>query len=199
MNVIFSTLLEMLAASAALIPMFFLMHKILFHNAKKSILYCIFSFYLVAVYVLVGMPNITYVRLDFKINIIPFVDFAAAWKSSILNVLLFVPLGFFLPMIWNQYRAGKNTVLFGLGMSLAIEILQIFTYRATDINDLITNGLGTFVGFCIADILMKKYPILEDAVKERKASELRIVCATTFAVMFLIQPFVSSILWELIY
>ena len=36
----------------------------------------------------------------------------------------------------------------GVGLSLSIEIVQLFTlYRATDIDDLITNVVGTLVGY----------------------------------------------------
>ena len=34
-------------------------------------------------------------------------------------------------------------------MSLAIEICQLFCYRATDVDDLIMNTLGTLVGYLI--------------------------------------------------
>lgn len=42
----------------------------------------------------------------------------------------------------------KNTLLIGCGLSFSIEIVQLFTlYRATDINDLITNIVGTLIGY----------------------------------------------------
>lgn len=197
MRILFA-LLEILSSAVALIPLFLIFNKVLFHSYKKSVIYCIFSFYLVAIYSLVGMPDVTYIEFDFTLNLIPLVGLIADWKNGILNVLLFVPLGIILPIVWKKYEVTKKTVLFGFGMSLAIEILQIFTFRATDINDLITNVFGTFLGFSFADVLMKKFPIIKSLVTEEKSSELYIICFTVVAVMFFVQPFISSIIYELI-
>lgn len=197
MRILFA-LLEIFSSAVVLIPIFLILNKILFHSYKKSVIYCIFSFYLVAVYSLVGMPDITYIVFDFTLNFIPLVGLIADWKNSILNILLFIPLGMILPIAWEKYRAKKDTVLFGFGMSLAIELLQIFTFRATDINDLITNVFGTLLGFTFANVLVKNCPAIQDMAYEKKASELYIVCTFVFAVMFFVQPFISSIMYELI-
>lgn len=37
-----------------------------------------------------------------------------------------------------------------------IEILQLFTFRATDIDDIIMNTIGTCVGYGIAKIILGK-------------------------------------------
>lgn len=193
-----STLLAVLAAAVILIPVYWIWNRTVFHNWKKTIFYCIFSFYLAAVYDLVGMPNITYIRFELNLNLIPIVGFIDDLKNSILNVLLFVPLGVMLPILWRKYREPKAAVLFGFGMSLAIEILQIFTFRATDINDLITNTLGTILGFAFAGVLMKKVAAVRDAFNGQKPKELYLVCAVVFTVMFFVQPFIFSFLWDLI-
>lgn len=193
---IFLAALDLLPGAIILIPVYWALNKVRFHNARKSAFYCLFSCYLTAVYVLVGMPNITYVRLELNLNLIPILGFIDDWKNSILNVLLFVPLGMMLPIGWTKYRAKRDTVLFGFGMSLAIEILQIFTFRATDINDLITNTLGTLLGFsCIKGLLAK--PNLEKyMVNEENTREVYIVLAIVFVVMFFIHPFISSVMWD---
>ena len=65
-----------------------------------------------------------------------------------MNIFLFVPLGFLCPFISKSYQSVKNTLLIGCGLSVTIEIVQLFTlYRATDINDLITNIVGTLIGY----------------------------------------------------
>lgn len=66
----------------------------------------------------------------------------------LLNVFCFIPFGFLCPIISRTYKKIINMVLLGFGLSLTIEISQLFTqYRATDINDLIANVLGTIIGF----------------------------------------------------
>lgn len=193
---IFSTLLELLAAAIVLLPVYCVLHQTRFHNLGRSFLYGVFSFYLVAVYALVGMPNVTYVRFEINLNLIPLVGMIADLKNSILNILLFVPLGVMLPVLWVKYRKAKNTVLFGFGMSLAIEMLQMFTYRATDINDLITNTLGALLGWLLAGAWMRKCPGVKRLGEEKNPGEVYLVCGIVGSVMFFVQPFLFSLLWD---
>ena len=190
--------LEMLAAGIVLVPLYSVLNRALFHNTRKSLIYCVFSFYLAAVYHLVGLPNVTYIRFEVNLNLIPFLGFFDGLQSSILNILLFVPLGVGMPILWEKFRSGKNTVLFGLGMSLAIEILQMFTFRATDVNDLMTNTLGTFLGWLLAGALIKAVPDIKRMGAETKTGELYLVCAVGFLVMFFVQPFLFSIIWDIV-
>lgn len=82
-----------------------------------------------------------------NISFIPFVD--GIGLEFILNIICFMPLGFLCPFISKSYVQLKNAALIGLGLSLVIEFSQLFTlYRATDINDLIANVLGTILGCC---------------------------------------------------
>ena len=182
MNRILFAAKEFLPAALILIPLYWLLNKFKFHSGRKTALCWLFSCYLAAVYVLVGMPSVTYIRLELNLNIIPFLGMIDDLKNSILNVLLFVPLGLMLPMLWEKYRVKRNAVLFGFGLSLCIELAQIFTFRATDVNDLITNTLGTFLGCCAADLLPGPISGRE------KAGEAYLVCGITFAVMFFINP-----------
>ena len=106
----------------------------------------------------VGLPCITYIRLDFNYNFVPFLHMFSDYRSSLLNVLLFVPLGFFLPLFWKKFSAFGHTLLFGFCTSLLIELLQIFTFRATDVNDLMTNTVGTVLGYLLARVVLKLFP-----------------------------------------
>ena len=87
-----------------------------------------------------------YGKLDNSINLIPFSSEGA--MTYILNIIMFMPLGFLLPLIWENFRNAKKVVLMGFLMSLAIEICQLFNIRTTDIDDLLMNTLGTLVGYC---------------------------------------------------
>lgn len=198
MTVIIFTAMEVLAAALVLLPLFLILNKVLFRNFKKSIACFVFSLYLAAVYTVVGLPNITYIRLELNLYLLPVVGILDDLKSSVLNVLMFVPLGITLPLLWEKYRNRKSTVVFGFCASLVIELLQMFTFRTTDINDLITNTLGTFLGFTLTDILIKKVPAFKGFFHEKKAAELYLVCGIVFVVMFLIQPFIHAAIWDLI-
>lgn len=65
------------------------------------------------------------------------------------NLLLFSPLGFFLPTIWDKLISFKRTVLAGLCIVVLIEMIQFFIGRSADIDDVILNVVGIAVGYCI--------------------------------------------------
>lgn len=183
---------DMFPAALILIPVFWLLNRALFHNSRKCIQYYLFACYLAVVYVLVGLPNVTYIRAELNLNLLPFAGMLDDWKNSILNILLFLPLGIMLPLLWSNFRNTGKTILFGFAMSLAIELLQILTFRATDVNDLITNTLGAYLGFLCATALLRKY----NPAAENSTHELYIVIAAVLLSMFFIYPFVSAALWD---
>ena len=185
---------DMLPGVLILAPVYWVLNRAYFHNTRKSFFYFVFSCYLSVVYVLVGMPNVTYMRPEINLNLIPFIGMVDDWKNSLLNVLLFIPLGTMLPILWNKFRTRKYTVLFGFGTSLTIELLQMLTFRATDVNDLITNTLGTYLGFLCARQLFRNHQMKEVS----KFGEAGIVIALVLLVMFFVYPFVSAALWDLL-
>lgn len=189
---IYSTGIETAAASAILIPILFLYQIFIFHNIKKTAAYILFSLYLAAICFLVGFPNIAGMRIVLSHNFIPLRGMLTDITNSYLNVLLFIPLGIFVPCLWPEYRSMMKTVGLGLMTSLGIEILQIFTFRATDINDVITNVAGTMIGYLIGRLIIKRFPQLNWlGCKER---ELYLLYATVVVVMFFSQPFIQSVL-----
>jgi len=189
---------DLLPGALLFAPVFFVLNKRCFRNTANSILYYLFACYLAVVYVLVGLPNVTYFRPKLNLNLIPFVGMIADWKNSILNILFFVPLGISLPILWSKFRIGKNTVLWSLFTSLAIELLQILTYRVTDVNDLITNTLGAYLGFLCSQVILKRSSKLANLVNENSTTELYTVVAAVAVVMFFVYPFASSALWDII-
>lgn len=58
--------------------------------------------------------------------------------DTMLNVVLFVPFGFFLPLLYKKYHHIKTVALTGFLFSLSVEIVQMFDWGSTDINDLIS-------------------------------------------------------------
>ena len=189
---IYSTGIETAAASAILIPILFLYQIFIFHNIKKTAAYIIFILYLTAMCLLVGFPCVTGIKIGWSYNFIPLYGMLNDITNSYLNVLLFIPLGIFVPCLWPEYRSMMKTVGLGLMTSLGIEILQIFTFRATDINDVITNVAGTMIGYLIGRLIIKRFPQLNWlGCKER---ELYLLYATVVVVMFFSQPFIQFVL-----
>lgn len=66
-----------------------------------------------------------------------------------LNVFMFMPLGFLLPLIWQNFRKMGKVVLTGFCMSFMIEVLQCFDGRVSDVEDLLMNTLGAFFGYVL--------------------------------------------------
>lgn len=192
---IISILPEAAAAAVFLLPLLLLLNRYLFHSTKRTVVYTLFALYLAVLWSLVGLPNVAYIRFDLHINLIPFAGMLTDF-STYLNVLLFIPLGCFLPVLWPRFRNGKQAVLLGFCTSAGIELLQILTLRATDINDLITNTLGTAIGWGLGRLLLK---ILPKAVSDAPERDIGLLYGCVFSVMFFAQPFLSGLFWNLIF
>lgn len=193
---IYSTLIEIMAAAVFIIPLWVIYYKHCFQSWKQTLLYMVFAFYLTAVLALVGFPNITLLKLEVTVNAIPFIYILSDLKNACLNVLLFIPFGFFLPTLWKKFRSVKSTVTAGLLTTLSIEISQLFTGRATDIDDVITNLLGTIIGYYIARRFTKAFT--GRILKDSKLSDFYLICGSVLIVMFFFQPFISDLLWKMI-
>ncbi|NCT38887.1 VanZ family protein [Bacillus sp. EB93] len=112
-------------------------------------------------------------QLGLKHNFIPFKIFYDAMsygslsfgltillKQVVGNIILFLPMGFVLPMIFTNLQTIRKVIFIGFFASLSIELFQAlaglwigYNYRAADIDDLIFNVLGTVIGFLIWKLL----------------------------------------------
>lgn len=189
---IYLAMVDMIPAAAVLIPLFLILYATAYRlNIRQSVCSCLFCFYLSAVFSLVGIPNILYFRSDLNLNLIPFYGILTDLKNSILNIALFVPLGCFLPILWFRFRKLTPVIFFGFGLSLFIELLQMLTFRATDVNDLITNVLGTAIGYFIVKPFIKWFP-----ESEKGRREAYVLTGLSFFVMFFLHPILSPLIWD---
>lgn len=79
------------------------------------------------------------------------------WLNVLLNVAMFAPLGFLLPLISEKLK--RWYCVFGIGfcLSLVIELLQL--WRGTgicDLDDLFANTLGTVIGYAMVMLITIK-------------------------------------------
>ena len=88
-------------------------------------------------------------------------DRLGAWGFYMVlaNALIFVPIGFFTNLLWRRPRWWKGLAV-GFCVSFTIEFLQLFVNRSTDVDDLILNTTGAFLGGLIALLLGKLAPKL---------------------------------------
>ena len=70
------------------------------------------------------------------------------WANVLLNIAMFGPLGFLLPLMGKQFRKWYVMIPTGFGLSLAIELAQLALKKGIcDVDDLFCNGLGAAMGF----------------------------------------------------
>ena len=187
---------EFAAAPLLLVPLFLILNRIRFHSGKRTALYTLLAVYLAGVYTVAGLPSVIYLRFEPNFNFIPFAGMSDSPSDAILNVALFVPLGFFLAVLWKPFRNWKKALLFGFCTSLASEVLQMFTFRATDVNDLITNTLGAVLGWLLAHFAVKLCPRLN---LDNNSNDLPVVFGAVFCTMFFVYPFLYPLTWKLLH
>lgn len=195
--------MDALSTAVVAVPILAIVMKTMYQENTKgrmAVLF-LFAFYIAAVFGAVGMPTIQSLVIDFGWNALPFIDILNSpldyLKNSLLNIILFIPLGCFAPLLWNRYSQFKNIVRLGFFVSLLIEISQIFTFRLTDIDDLIMNTLGTAAGW----FLMKKFLPkgtghcrMHRKEERLKRLELPVIVGVVFIVRFLVKSVIYDLL-----
>ena len=152
------------------------------------------TLYLNAMYIVIGVPGVQYICWDPTLNLIPFQDFSARnMEGMVLNAIMFAPLGFLLPAYFERYRHWGRTLAAGFLTSLTVELIQLFTFRATDVDDLIMNTLGTLVGFLLAKLVLRR----RTAVYRGKKDWLELVIVNgivLLAIVFIRYPLMEAML-----
>lgn len=135
----------------------------------RRILIILFGLYLTMIFAITVSPVYGFLRVPFgnHINLVPF-EVLKTLQSAPLNffgnIVMFIPLGFMLVMLSKKCWQLHITIMFGAGISLLIEVIQLWETRGTDIDDLILNSLGTFLGYCLAIACLKNLPDLRRRV-----------------------------------
>lgn len=107
-----------------------------------------------------GNENATFKTLFASSNFIPFyrIYYYASGQEPYLvgllnvagNVLLFVPMGFFLPLFFKRLNTALRVAMVAAGLSLLVETLQLFTTTGEfDVDDTILNTVGALMGYWV--------------------------------------------------
>lgn len=101
------------------------------------------------------------------------------------NIVLFLPLGFFIPLLFKKKNSVFNRALYGFITSLAIELIQLLmSYNISDVDDIIFNTLGVVLGLLIFNVFYR-------IIKKTKFRYLPGSVTSTFdgnLVTFIIKP-----------
>lgn len=191
MSGVYYIALEAGCAALVFLPVLWIVVCFAFHRDFRYILgESIFGFYILSVFAAVGFPSLRYFVVDFGANFIPFewlLDFSAGYMvNMILNIALFLPLGVLLPMLGERWKTLKSVVLTGFLFSLFIEFMQIFSFRTTDVDDLIMNTLGAAAGYGIWKLLSKR-PFVEKIQLDCGRLEMGVVFMAAVLVKFFVS------------
>lgn len=168
-------------------------------NDLRKLGLIIFMTYIIAVYSVTGVPALPYINFSLDINIVPFIDIMNAPMSAILNIILFIPFGIMVPLLWNQdFHDMFKVVVSSFLFSLSIELLQVLTFRLTDINDLITNTLGSLIGYLIFRFIFYNKKIVNLLNKDDDHIDLYQMIIGTYIIMFFMNIYISSIIWNIL-
>lgn len=134
-------------------------------NGKKFVLYEELLKLFFIVYILCLFQIVTAQDISFGgINIIPFKEifrYEAGtylfYKNILGNVLLFLPFGFFVAYFVKVDKPFVM-ILLSLLVSLSIETTQLAIGRVFDVDDVILNVLGGFLGFTLYKFFIKIFP-----------------------------------------
>ena len=78
------------------------------------------------------------------------------------NILIFVPYGFFISVA-SRARGFFKTLFFSMGLSLCVDIIQLFTRVGSfDVDDILLNTIGGVLGyivFLICNGIRRKYHV----------------------------------------
>lgn len=172
---------------------------------RKIILIVLFMLYLAKMVDKVGIPYIQVLSWNPIFNIIPFSDLFQEGLSFwvifqfVANIVLFIPLGIFLPVIWKSFRQFHATVIAGALMSICIEFSQLFSARVTATDDLLMNTLGTVIGYLIIAGLLKKRWKKNDRDTGETSKRDRIESLLVVGAVFLSAIFVKYTIGGFIY
>ena len=94
------------------------------------------------------------------------------WAVQMLlgNILMFVPLGAFLPFLMNRITH-KSVFVFAAAMPLSVELLQLMFGRSFDVDDLICNFSGIVIGYFAAVFVKDAYERKREKKKKREIKE----------------------------
>ena len=82
----------------------------------------------------------------------------------IANVLMFIPLGFLMPILWKQ--RWWQTLPATLAATLCIELIQPLFDRSFDVDDVFLNFAGGVIGLLLSAVPRALYPELVSKLRE---------------------------------
>ena len=110
------------------------------------------------------------------------------------NIAMFMPLGFFVPMISRKFHKMSKVCFLGFCISFMIEVIQLFLIRGTDIDDLILNTIGTVIGYAIFLLFKNGFKVLGKYIGIRRKRNEKILKRDSAIIFLLIGVMLFSVM-----
>lgn len=141
-----------------------------FCTAMHKMVRIVFIYYCYVLYAVLISKDLVFQR-DYgnSLNLIPFRTILQEFNFSLNllgnlfgNILLFIPLGIMLPVLWGGFKRFYIGVPVICSFSLLVEVVQYCTHSgSSDIDDIILNTIGGFIGLIM-------YKVVNQIIKIRK-------------------------------
>lgn len=135
---------------------------------RHRLLMLIMGIYLTAIFSMTLVPwsQASFHMFGRNINLVPFHVLSTIDENPFNlwgNIIMFVPFGTILVLLSRKCGRLLVTVPMGAGLSVFIELLQLFGFRITDIDDVILNTTGALIGFIIGKLILRNSASLRKA------------------------------------
>lgn len=139
------------------------------HKGERKVFSCHFMRYLLIGCILcLVYLTILWGGIDFEtdyhlLNLRPFVwltevysmGYVKMLKQLVTNIVMFLPYGLLLPIVFQKMRSWWKTDIAVAGFSFAIEFVQYFIGRSCDVDDFIMNTVGGCLGYGVFYLLQR--------------------------------------------
>ena len=157
----------------------------------KELIYLGFMIYMMLLFRIVTFQDVNY--SDF--NIIPFKEMfryeigsKLFFKNVVGNMLMFVPYGFFISYILKE-NTPWSIIILSLFASFTIEITQYRIGRVFDIDDIMLNLIGGFLGYILYFIILKIKDKLPNSLQKISVYNIIVLLIVIVILLYLMGVF----------
>ena len=167
-------------------------------NKKKLVLHeelfnLIFIIYLLLLFQLVTTTDFE----SYSNNFIPFreimrykLDSSLFYKNVIGNIILFVPFGYFVSFYLKNLKWYVALILTFI-TSISTEIIQMYIERSFDIDDILLNIIGGYLGYLLYKLQRKFIDALPEKLKKNWIADI-----VSVLIFGLVIYFIYMVLWR---
>jgi len=117
------------------------------------------------------LGNINLIPIKGIIGIISTKPFIYIMMNLLGNIILMLPLGFGLALLFHKHASVLHVGIAGLLVSLTIECLQSLTFRGFDVDDILLNTTGSILGYLAFSYLHKHLPAFTECFSDIQPKE----------------------------